>query len=180
MIFPLKKKVRINKTAHTFKSDYILETEIPLGEHPGSFGFKRANHIHEGVDLYAENNDEVLSINEGKIIGIFPFTGQIAGSDWWNDTWCVLVNHNEFVINYGEVIPCENLKVGNTIYEGQTIGYIEKVLKVDKGRPMSMLHLEMYLKDTIKPISEWALNEEKPVELLDPTDLLLSIAKINL
>lgn len=180
MIFPLDKVVTVNDSAIVFKLDYINETEIPIVNHPGSFGFKRANHIHEGVDLYAENGDAVYSIKNGTIIGIFPFTGEIANSNWWNDTWCVLVDHGDFILNYGEIIPSENLKVGLVIHEGDVVGYIEQVLKVNKGRPMSMLHLEMYKKGTVKPISEWSLNSNKPADLLDPTGLLLSLAKINL
>lgn len=173
--FPLNKKVSINSDNTLFLPDYTFETEIPLSPHPGSFGFIRKNHIHEGVDLYANDGDPVFSIEDGVIIDILPFTGTIANSPWWNDTYCVLVAHNSYVINYGEITPSMNLSKGSILKGGDIIGNIRTVLLQDKGRPMSMLHLEMYTKGTIEPIKEWSLNTPKPEQLLDPTSLLLSI-----
>lgn len=175
--FPLiKKEITINNSNTSFLQSYKENTEIPIGEHPGSFGYVRKNHIHEGIDLYAEEGDEVLSIENGEIISIIPFTGEIANSPWWNNTYCIFVKHNDYIINYGELIPLENLKVGDSIKAGQVIGNIRTVLLIDKGRPMAVLHLEMYKSDTLKPITEWKLNTEKPNELLDPTELIKSLA----
>lgn len=173
--FPLNKKVSINSDNSLFLSDYTLHTEIPLSPHPGSFGFVRKNHIHEGVDLYANDGDPVFSIEDGVVIDIRPFTGTIAESPWWNDTYCVLVEHNGYVINYGEIIPSRNLSEGSVLKGGDIIGNIRTVLLQDKGRPMSMLHLEMYAKGTIEPIKEWSLHTPQPEHLLDPTPLLLSM-----
>ena len=105
-----------------------------------------------------------------------PFTGEIAESPWWNDTYSILINHKTCALNYGELIPTKDLKVGDTVNAGDIIGKIRTVLKKDKGRPMSMLHLEMYKLGTQEPIKEWSLNTEKPEQLIDPTDLLIEIA----
>lgn len=174
MVFPLNKKILINSSNTEFLKSYREYTEIPILNHPGSFAYKRKNHIHEGVDLYCEEGDDVYSILDGEIIGIFPFTGVIANSPWWNDTYSVLVRHNHFVINYGEITPSNNIKVGDKINEGNIVGNVKRVLKADKGRPMTMLHLEMYSLETNSPIAEWPLNQGKPENLLDPTDFLMS------
>lgn len=174
--FPLKKEhISINRESDTFLSNYKYSTEIPVYPHPGSFGFKRKNHIHEGIDLYAENGDEVYSIEEGIVTNIIAFTGEIAASPWWNNTYSVMIKHKDFSINYGEIIPLDSLKVGDKVRTGELIGHVKTVLKINKGRPMSMLHLEMYEKETLEPIKEWGLNKDKPKELLDPTEYIKSI-----
>lgn len=179
-MFPLKKSnITTNSSNTDFLPNYTQNTEIPLDSHPGSFAYKRKNHIHEGVDLYCEKGDEVLAIEDGIIVKIKPFTGTALGSTWWNDTWCVLVEGKSGVFNYGEIIPNENLKEGMTIQEGSVIGHVETVLKKDKGRPMNMLHLELYKAGTTDAILEWSLTEEQPEHLLDPTEKLLELANIK-
>lgn len=112
-MFPLKKnKISTNNTENMFLQSYANQTEIPLLPHPGAFSKIRKNHIHEGVDLYCENNDEVVSVENGEIMAIIPFTGEHVGSPWWHNTWCVLVKHENFILNYGEIRPLENLFVG--------------------------------------------------------------------
>lgn len=173
-MFPLKKQfILTNDTEHGFLNSYDNHTEIPLIPHPGAFSKVRKNHIHEGVDLYCNDGDEVYSMFEGKIISIIKFTGEHAGSKWWNNTWSVLVEHKDFVINYGEIIPNESLCEGMEINEGFCLGKVTTVLKEDKGRPRNMLHLEMYESGTTKHLNSWDLNMEKPQNLLDPTPLLL-------
>lgn len=174
MIFPLNKKfIHINNSETGFLSCYKNETEIPILPHPGAFGKIRKNHIHEGVDLYCENMDEVFSMLDGTIIGIFKFTGEHIGSPWWNNTWSILIKHHNFTLNYGEIIPINTIKPGDKINEGQLLGNVTTVLKKDKGRPRNMLHLEMYENVVDVPAMEWALDKEKPKNLLDPTELLL-------
>jgi murein DD-endopeptidase MepM/ murein hydrolase activator NlpD len=179
MQFPLKKNsIKVNDTPKGFLPNYINETEIPLYPHPGSFGIKRKNHVHEGVDLYCEKNDSVYAIEAGTVINIMPFTGEIALSEWWNNTYCVLIEGSSGAFNYGEISPDPNLKIGDIVEEGQEIGKVLTVLKEDKGRPMNMLHLELYAHGTLSPIKEWALHEEKVSHLLNPTDILLELANI--
>lgn len=166
-MFPLKKtyiKTTVSET--DFLDNYKNQTEIPLAPHPGSFAKERRNHIHEGVDLYCEKGNEVFAIEDGIIIKVKPFTGNLIQSPWWNDTWCVMIEGKSGVFNYGEIIPHENLKEGMLIKEGDIIGTIETVLKKDKGRPMNMLHLELYKLGTTDAILEWSLNQEKPEHLL--------------
>lgn len=178
-VFPLKKQVLINNSKENFLSNYNEITEIPLLPHPGAFSCVRKHHKHEGIDLYANDGDIVLSIEDGLVIDIFPFTGEHVDTPWWNNTWAALIEGDSGVINYGEIIPNENLKIGHTLKAGDTVGYIKTVLTKDKGRPMSMLHLELYEKGTKKAVNCWSLNENKPNNLLDPTNLLLEVAHEN-
>jgi murein DD-endopeptidase MepM/ murein hydrolase activator NlpD len=174
--FPLKKKtVTLNNSNTDFLSSYRDSTEIPLAPHPGSFGYVRKNHIHEGVDLYAEEGDDVVAIEDGVVHKIIPFTGEIANTPWWNNTYSIFIEHNGYNINYGELIPVEHLKEGDTVKAGEVIGHIRTVLLKDKGRPMAMLHIEMYQPAATDPVTEWSLNTPKPEHLIDPTHLLKSL-----
>lgn len=174
--FPLRKQnITINNSNTAFLTSYKETTEIPVSPHPGSFGYVRKNHIHEGVDLYAEEGDAVIAIEDGKVLKIIPFTGEITNTPWWNNTYAIFIEHNGYILNYGELIPTEQLKEGDSIKAGQVIGHIRTVLLKDKGRPMAMLHLEMYKTTATSPVSEWPLNTEQPEHLIDPTPLLKSL-----
>jgi murein DD-endopeptidase MepM/ murein hydrolase activator NlpD len=178
-MFPLKKRIiTVTNSEKEFLKSYDNQTEIPLLPHPGAFGKIRKNHQHEGVDLYCNKGDKVFSIEDGEIINIQKFTGEHIGSNWWNNTWCILIEGKTGVFNYGELIPNENIRIGQKIKEGDVIGYIETVLKKDKGRPINMLHLELYEHGVKEAIKEWSLNSNKPSVLKDPTIKLLEICKI--
>ena len=179
-MFPLKKEnILLNSTETEFLDKYQKATEIPILPHPGAFGKKRKNHQHEGIDLYCEKGDEVLAIEDGVVIKIKKFTGEHVGSNWWNNSWCVLVEGVTGVFNYGEIIPNKEIKEGMEIKEGFLIGHVETVLKKDKGRPMNMLHLELYKHGTTDAINEWSLNMEQPNHLLNPTEIIFKLANIK-
>lgn len=150
------------------------EFEIPAGgNHPGSFGFKRKNHIHEGIDIYCSENDIVYSISEGTVIKVDLFTGKEIGSPWWNTTSYIAIENKEYVFVYGELESF--VKEGDIIEIGMPLGKIIPVLKEDKGRPLNMLHFEVYLKKEFSEPKEWIKN--KPKGLLDP---ILILKEINL
>lgn len=163
-----KKIFNINDSSD-FLNNYKDIVEIPVYPHPGSFAFKRQHHIHEGIDFYCMENEPVFSILDGTILNIKEFTGEKAGSPWWNDTKMCLIDYNDFVINYGEINILPNIKEGMKIQKGQKIGNVVRVLKTDKGRPRDMLHLEMYVPDTKSPVNNWQINMPKDDKLLDPT-----------
>lgn len=176
MKFPINKEaITYNDSAKEFLPDYKNNTEIPIGMHPGSFAVKRKNHIHEGIDLYCENGEEVYAIESGVIVNIAHFTGEFIASPWWNNTKCIMVEGKTGVFNYGELNPLETLKVGDSVHEGQLIGHITPVLKKDKGRPMNMLHLELYKHGTKNHLLSWDLHMDKPDNLIDPTPILIDI-----
>lgn len=146
------------------------ETALPLPPHPGAFGVERAHHVHEGVDLYCMEGTPVQAVEAGTIVAIIPFTGAEAGSDWWHDTYAVLVEGESGVVLYGEISPAGK-QVGETVKRGETLGQVKQVLKTDKGRPMSMLHLELHEAGT-RDAYEWTVAKGKPPSLRDPTPFL--------
>ncbi len=162
---------------YSFEKLKDYEVEIPIGKnHPGSFGFKRKHHTHEGIDLYCKENDEVLSLTDGKIIDINNFTGELCGSPWWNNTSYVSIEYKKFIIVYGEIIVNSNLRIGDIINKNDIIGKITPVLKeIKNNRPINMLHLELYEKEYYTEPKEWI--EEKPKRLLSPLLLFDDIVK---
>jgi len=98
------------------------------------------------------------------------FTGEKAGSQWWNDTQYLGVLGKSGYIIYGEISIDGQLKVGDKISKGQLCGLVETVLKKDKGRPMNMLHLELYTEFIDDPLV-WKIDELKDSRLEDPIKL---------
>lgn len=135
----------------------------------GKFGAIRKYDIHTGVDLYCEPDENVYAIEDGVVVAVEDFTGPKAGLPWWNDTQAVLVEGRSGVFCYGEIST--NHKVGQKIKEGDNIGTVLTVLKKDKGKPMTMLHMELYKHGTVESVV-WELGKRKPKGLWDPTCIL--------
>ena len=144
----------------------------PLRGMQGLFGDVRKYDIHTGIDLYCSPLEPVYTIEDGLIVNICDFTGKEAGSPWWNGTKAVLVEGKSGVILYGEIVPSCHCEVGRKILEGTRIGNVITVLKKDKQRPMTMLHLELYKTGYRGDGEIWNLNESQPFELLNPESLL--------
>jgi hypothetical protein len=148
-------------------------TGIPVGdEHPGAFGYRRKMHTHEGVDLYCPEGTEVYPVEDGIVVGVLPFTGPHAGSSWWRDTYAVLVEGASGVVVYGEIIP--DVQEGDLVNPAILLGKVTQVLTKDKGRPMTMLHLELHEAGT-RDVYEWEAGGERPESLRDPTPFLQAI-----
>lgn len=148
-------------------------TVLPLGHHPGAFGYVRKHHVHEGVDLYAPEGTSVFAVESGRVVAVRPFTGPAAGLPWWEDTEVVLVEGATGVVAYGEIAPC--VRVGQDVAAGARVGAIKRVLRKDKGRPMSMLHLELHIRGT-RVTPEWRVGCARPASLRDPTSCLRPLA----
>jgi murein DD-endopeptidase MepM/ murein hydrolase activator NlpD len=157
------------------KIDISKEVEVPLPPHVGAFGVARQHHIHEGIDLYAPVGTPVFAIESGKVVGIEWFTGPEAGFPWWRTTQVVLIESKDHVIAYGEIEPLEGIAVGDEINEGDQVGSVLRVLRKDKGRPTSMLHIELY-EPGMKMTHPWPIEGPRPPGLRDPTTLLLKAA----
>lgn len=153
-----------------------LESEVPVGNHQGSFGFKRKFHTHEGVDLYAPEGSIVKAVESGVVVAILSFTGSKAGSPWWFDTKCVMIEGLSGVVNYGEIEPDAMINVNSKVMAGDVVGSIKRVLRTVKSNPPAMLHLELYKSGVREPV-EWPTNARQPENLLDPTKLLISACK---
>jgi murein DD-endopeptidase MepM/ murein hydrolase activator NlpD len=174
--FPLSMSFVPSRDGSSFRHMPLGTTALPLFPHPGAFGFQRKYHVHEGIDLYCEKNTSVLAVEAGAVVAIEAFTGEIAGFPWWNDTYALLVEGTSGVVVYGEIAK-PTFAVGDNIKVGQTIGSVIPVLKNPKGRPDTMLHLELHKHGT-KNAKEWPViaghAAKRPDSLLDPTPYLLS------
>jgi murein DD-endopeptidase MepM/ murein hydrolase activator NlpD len=122
--------------------NYITLESVPI---PNRFGAKRRWDIHTGVDLFAPEGTPIYACEAGLVIDVCTFTGASIGMPWWNETQCVSVLGDSGVILYGEINP--KVEKGQMVNEGDLIGTVLQVLTKDKGRPMSMLHIEFYEKD---------------------------------
>jgi murein DD-endopeptidase MepM/ murein hydrolase activator NlpD len=147
---------------------------LPEGNHPGAFGVNRKHDVHTGVDIYCPEDSIVSSIEDGTIIKSIIFTGDKAGSPWWEETYSLIVEGPSGWVLYGELDPQSLTPVGTKVKTGDPIGKIKRVLKKDKGKPTTMLHFELYNKNP-DDAAIWQLGSIKPDELQDPTILLKNI-----
>jgi murein DD-endopeptidase MepM/ murein hydrolase activator NlpD len=143
-----------------------------LPDAPGQFGAVRKHDVHTGVDLYAEPGTPVHAVEDGLIVSIEDFTGPSAGSPWWLETKAILVEGASGVVCYGELDVAEDIRVGMMVPRAARLGAVLPVLRKFKGRPTTMLHLELYERGTRASVI-WNLGEERPAGLLDPTSRLL-------
>lgn len=173
-VCPLNLRLVPSPESESFKSMEPGETALPLRPHPGAFGTVRKHHAHEGVDLYAPEGSEVFAIEAGVVDAAKPFTGPKAGSPWWLDTEAVFVRGASGTIVYGEIDA--EVRVGDKVEAGDRIGRVRRVLRNDKGRPTSMLHLELR-KNGYFSVDNVQVGEAPPEWLLDPTPLLMEFVE---
>lgn len=153
--------------------DITTQVEVPIGNHCGAFGAVRKHDVHKGIDLYCPVGTPVYSVEDGEITLIRQFTGEALGFPWWNDTWAINVEGDTGVVVYGEIKVQPYLKVGETVKQGTLLGWVQQVLKKDKGRPMSMLHFALH-KRGVQSNGRWDIGDPQPCGLLDPTEHLLN------
>ncbi len=165
---PLELKLVPSSDSNHYSSCHRFVTTLPMPGHVGSFGYRRKHHTHEGVDLYCKANTPIWAVEDGIVVDVQQFTGQYADppSPWWHDTQAILVEGKTGVVVYGEVISI--VEVGIVVQADTMLGCVTPVLKKDKGRPMSMLHLELHEPGT-RVILGWDHGSPRPKTLLDPT-----------
>lgn len=159
--------------SESFKTMPAMATGLPLPPHPGAFGVRRKMHFHEGVDLYLPTSTPITAVEEGEVIEVRQFTGPELGQPWWHQTWAVWVQGPSGVVVYGEIAA--HIKVGAAVHAGTLLGVVIPVLTKNKGRPMTMLHIELH-SDGSKEAPEWLLDVPRPAVLRDPTPFLLECA----
>lgn len=147
---------------------------VPIPPSKGSFAFQRRFHRHEGVDLYTPFHSSVYAVEDGVIVGLEILTGPQANppSPWWYETGGLLVEGISGVVLYGELNYSHMMKFNSerlTVKAGELLGYTERVVREDNGRPTCMLHLELYPPGTRK-------SQEFSIQL-DPTEKLLEAQK---
>lgn len=151
-----------------FQSDCVWNFPCKEKYPQSQFGAERKYDIHTGVDIFVPNGTRVLSLDDGVVVNVEWFTGELSNppTPWWNNTKAVWILHtNNLVVVYGEIET--NLTIGTTIMKKSVVGEVIPVLKKEKTNQATMLHLEMY--DTIpENTAIWKLGEEKPKGLLNP------------
>lgn len=168
--------VSVTKDALRWSNPFLGHSEsvIPVNLHPGAFAYRRKQSYHSGVDLYVDKEGvNVRPFEPGVVISVEHFTGTALGTDWWNDTDCVLVKGASGVICYGEI---ESLvEVGEEVKSTSLIGKTKRVIKEGRdhfeitGWSPVMLHVELYALGTTKAIHGFCDKH------LDPTPYLLEI-----
>lgn len=173
MRFPLQLQAQLcADDERSLQFDLRFRTPIPVDGHPGAFGSSRKHDVHTGVDLYALDGEPVWAMSTGTVVAVIPFTGQHANCPWWLDTDAIAVEDQTGIWLYGEIGVASWAKIGATVLEGEVIGYVKRVLRTDKGRPTSMLHLERYIHGCRAFAPIWNLGAPQPTELIDPTPFL--------
>ena len=165
--------------------------KIPKENSPGSFWENRGDRYHCGIDIYAPEGSDVLSVEDGKVIDIDIFTSSDKMT-YWNATYYVLLkNKNGFVCKYAELHDIL-VKKEMVVKAGEIIGHVGSVLNTDQiskqspqyiqrlndNNKQSMLHFELY---TSEPNNHeyysggnW-FGATKQKNLLDPTNYLSEI-----
>lgn len=131
---------------------------------PGSLDYpyfgapREGTRLHAGIDIYPPEGPgaEVLAMKAGTVIRVEPFYTRYTGEV----TWEVLVDHGDYIVNYGEVYP-PALSVGDHLEQGDLVGLVSGTRQ---------LHLELYAPGT----TDWLLwYGPQPANLLDPTPIML-------
>lgn len=150
---------------------------VPVGNHPGAFGYKRSYYYHPGVDLYCADNTCVRACETGRVVANLKFTGP-PEHPHWEETHAIVIRGTRTIV-YGELSK-NFIMPGTIISKDSNIGYVKRVIPKKKARPdipfhsCSMLHFEMYSRWT-GDFADW--KNEKPDFLLDPTEELVNIYK---
>jgi murein DD-endopeptidase MepM/ murein hydrolase activator NlpD len=120
---------------------------------------------HAGVDLFANAGDEVIAVEDGTIIGFYPFLRARTGEM----SYALLVAHDGYVANYGEVrensLRAHNLAIGARVRGGQRIATISDT---------AQLHFETYAAGTTRNYS-WGYRAQRPAAVIDPTPRLQTL-----
>jgi hypothetical protein len=183
------------KERMTWQFPLARSNGIPVGKHPGAFGYARRYSYHTGVDLYTTAGTLVYPVEDGVVVGVEGFTGPQDNSPWWNNTNALLVAGKSGTVCYGEIdvggigefgymIDPYNVNhvknvIGKRVSTANAIGVVKAVVKEGRERPdipghsRAMLHVELYTKGHNDCSHSWKLDQSKPDYLLDPTPHLL-------
>lgn len=162
-------------------------TGIPVGSHPGAFGFQRKHEVHTGVDLYTDNHQPVFAVENGLVVGMGHFTGEQDGSGHWENTDYLLIEGASGVICYGEVAIVESLRMGQVVCAHDYIANVVRVIKEGHERPNipghrpSMLHIELYPHGHRAAAPQMAsrFDDLFMTMLIDPTERLLESGRLT-
>lgn len=135
--------------------------KIPIKGQPGSFLEDRGDRRHCGIDLYAPTGSEVISIDDGTVIGIGIFTSTDI-IPYWNKTKFILIkNKDGFVFKYAE-LERTTVKRNEFVKGGQLIGYVGTVLNYDKITSKSPQYIQELKKKSISSMLHLEVYSSKP------------------
>lgn len=121
---------------------------------------------HAGVDLFANAGDEVVAVEDGQLVALYPFLQAHTGEM----SYALLVAHVGYVANYGEIrstsLSARALSLGDRVSAGQAIAEISDTRQ---------LHFETYLPGATRNQS-WRNGAPRPSRVLNPTQLLMQLA----
>lgn len=108
---------------------------------------------HVGIDMTAAAGSNVYAVADGKIESIY--SGDILRGTQ------IIIDHGDGLKSvYGYVEPVGNLKAGDTVKQGQTIGAVAEPTG-SEYKDGAHLHLEMYLNEaTVDPAEYLTLSEK--------------------
>ncbi|WP_179874177.1 M23 family metallopeptidase [Rhizobium sp. L43] len=140
-----------------------------IGREGRRFLADRSNgkRYHVGVDLFCSDGEEVVACANGKVVAFFKFYKTSTGEQ----SYALLIDHGDLVINYGEVKADSPTRYGWSIGDNVTAG--QKIARVSST---NMIHFEAYRAGTTAN-SRWMQNEPNPpASLRDPTQFLVKLA----
>jgi len=156
---------------------YVDDIRRNVGNRARAFMSKR-NHgkrFHVGVDLYCNEGDPVISVENGKVLNHYTF---VKGTRSDGSTYAVAAlfvqNDSGSVINYGEVEDRSWTYLG--VEPGSKVGAGQQIAYVGKMRVSSMLHFEMYTRGTMYN-QRYYVRRNPPPQLYDPTLYLLELKR---
>ena len=119
--------------------------------------------LHAGVDLLEDPGQAIFAVTKGKIINYQYF---------YEGTYVVTVDHQEFIIRYGEIKKMySDLKVGSAVQAGQKIALVGLLAE----SLSSMLHLEKYSGKLTGPFWVEYGPYQRRADLIDPTQFIKSL-----
>jgi murein DD-endopeptidase MepM/ murein hydrolase activator NlpD len=127
-------------------------------------------HLHRGIDIAAPLNTQVYSVQDGKVIGIYP-DGDRSGYGK-----SILILHTDgfssFYAHLNSVAT--GLERGSIVYKGEPIG---KVGNTGTNSPFTHLHLEILkglsFRNPRPAISEYTPERESPIEYLRRNNIMI-------
>lgn len=146
--------------------------DIPIGyPHPGCFGFKRSHDIHTGVDLYAPYGTPVKAMEDGIIVKIAWFTGEVIGMPWWENTRAVYIEGKTGVFCYGEIMEDSSFQEGEIIKQGTYFGYRD-FDEEDSPANMVIISHDLAIKAFLMRWYHWEVEEFDRLDTPDNCDII--------
>jgi len=129
--------------------------------------------VHVGVDLFADDGDTVLAMEDGEVLATLPYYKGLGA--------LYVKGDSGLIVNYGEIRmnSWKDFGIKTGIETGQRISAGQPLAKVGTASDGShMLHVETFAPETtVEEIRQgemrWIAGDEPPPNVLDPTRYLV-------